>query len=120
MVRAGRLDGLHAVVAVRRGETVLEYYGHGLDQAWATPLGMVQFKPDTLHEWREDLPYDSPANAEIAMERAPDRYRYVLERLVVVAGLDLVVAIAAGNYDRPEQWRTPAAVLEQVVAAAGG
>jgi CubicO group peptidase (beta-lactamase class C family) len=34
-------------------------------------------------EWREDLPYDSPANAEIAMELAPDRYRYVLERPVV-------------------------------------
>jgi CubicO group peptidase (beta-lactamase class C family) len=34
-------------------------------------------------EWREDPPYDSPANAEIAMELAPDRYRYVLERPVV-------------------------------------
>lgn len=34
-------------------------------------------------EWREDLPYDSPANAEIAMELAPDRYRYILERPVV-------------------------------------
>lgn len=31
-------------------------------------------------EWREDLPYNSPANAEIAMELAEDRYRYVLER----------------------------------------
>ncbi|MEV6927835.1 serine hydrolase domain-containing protein [Dactylosporangium sp. NPDC051485] len=31
-------------------------------------------------QWREDLPYDSPANAEIAMELAEDRYRYVLER----------------------------------------
>jgi CubicO group peptidase (beta-lactamase class C family) len=31
-------------------------------------------------EWNEDPPYDSPANAEIAMELAPDRYRYVLER----------------------------------------
>jgi CubicO group peptidase (beta-lactamase class C family) len=31
-------------------------------------------------EWNEQLPYTSPANAEIAMERAPDRYRFVLER----------------------------------------
>ncbi|HEY6738585.1 MAG TPA: serine hydrolase [Actinopolymorphaceae bacterium] len=31
-------------------------------------------------EWKEEVPYDSPANAEIAMELAPDRYRYVLER----------------------------------------
>ncbi|MDG6108622.1 serine hydrolase [Dactylosporangium aurantiacum] len=36
-------------------------------------------------EWREEIPYDSPANAEIAMELAPDRYRYVLERPVVEA-----------------------------------
>ncbi|MEV6344068.1 serine hydrolase domain-containing protein [Actinoplanes sp. NPDC051851] len=34
-------------------------------------------------EWREEPPYDSPANAEIAMEMAPDRYRYVLERPIV-------------------------------------
>jgi len=34
-------------------------------------------------DWREDPPYDSPANAEIAMEMAPDRYRFVLERPIV-------------------------------------
>jgi CubicO group peptidase (beta-lactamase class C family) len=34
-------------------------------------------------EWREDLPYTSPANAEIAMELAPDRYRYILERPIL-------------------------------------
>ena len=34
-------------------------------------------------EWREDLPYTTPENAEVAMELAPDRYRYVLERPVV-------------------------------------
>jgi CubicO group peptidase (beta-lactamase class C family) len=31
-------------------------------------------------EWNENLPYTSAANSEIAMERAPDRYRFVLER----------------------------------------
>ncbi len=30
--------------------------------------------------WNETLPYTNPRNSEIAMERAPDRYRYVLER----------------------------------------
>jgi CubicO group peptidase (beta-lactamase class C family) len=34
-------------------------------------------------EWREDVPYDSPENSEIAMEFSPDRYRYVLERPIV-------------------------------------
>jgi CubicO group peptidase (beta-lactamase class C family) len=36
-------------------------------------------------EWREDLPYTSAKNSEIAMEMAPDRYRYVLERPIVDA-----------------------------------
>ncbi|MGC5015003.1 serine hydrolase domain-containing protein [Streptosporangium sp. DT93] len=31
-------------------------------------------------EWNENVPYTSAANSEIAMERAPDRHRYVLER----------------------------------------
>ena len=35
-------------------------------------------------EWNEDLPYSDPKNSEIAMELANDRYRYVLEREIVV------------------------------------
>jgi CubicO group peptidase (beta-lactamase class C family) len=34
-------------------------------------------------DWNEDLPYTSPDNSEIAMELAPDRYRYLVERPVV-------------------------------------
>lgn len=30
--------------------------------------------------WNEDLPYTDPRNCEIAMEMAPDRYRFILER----------------------------------------
>jgi CubicO group peptidase (beta-lactamase class C family) len=30
--------------------------------------------------WNESLPYTDPENSEIAMERAPDRFRYVLGR----------------------------------------
>jgi CubicO group peptidase (beta-lactamase class C family) len=143
-LQAGRADGLHGVVAVRNGETLLEYYGTGADFAWGTSLGVVEFGPETLHdirsvtksvtallygialadglvpppsepllahfpqypdlaadprrarltvehaltmslglEWREEIPYDNPANAEIAMELAPDRYRYILERPIL-------------------------------------
>jgi len=143
-VRAGQVDGLHAAVVVRGGQTLLEYYGAGEDYAWGTSLGLVMFGPETLHDlrsvtksvtalvygialgegrvphpaeplmrqfpqyedlasdprraaltvehaltmslglqWREDIPYNSPANAEIAMEQAPDRYRYVLEQPIL-------------------------------------
>lgn len=34
-------------------------------------------------EWDESLPYTDPKNSEIAMELAPDRYRYVLDRPMV-------------------------------------
>jgi CubicO group peptidase (beta-lactamase class C family) len=34
-------------------------------------------------DWNEQLPYTTPENSEIAMELAPDRYRFVLERGVV-------------------------------------
>ncbi len=146
VVEAGQVDGLHGVVAVRGGRTVIEHYGEGPDFSWGKALGVLRFGPETLHdlrsvtksvtallygtaladglvpepdapllaqfpqypdlraepdrarltvehaltmtlglEWREEIPYDSPANAEIAMELAPDRYRYVLERPVVEA-----------------------------------
>lgn len=36
-------------------------------------------------DWDElSIPYTDPANSEIAMDRAPDRYRYVLERPIVM------------------------------------
>ncbi|MGO1119867.1 serine hydrolase domain-containing protein [Rhodovibrionaceae bacterium A322] len=31
-------------------------------------------------EWNENLPYSDPRNSEIAMERAPERYRFILEQ----------------------------------------
>jgi CubicO group peptidase (beta-lactamase class C family) len=31
-------------------------------------------------DWNESIPYTDPANAEIAMETAPDRFRFILER----------------------------------------
>ncbi|WP_248960044.1 serine hydrolase domain-containing protein [Sphaerisporangium perillae] len=34
-------------------------------------------------EWHEDVPYTSAANSEIAMELAPDRYRYILRQPIV-------------------------------------
>jgi CubicO group peptidase (beta-lactamase class C family) len=36
-------------------------------------------------EWDEARPYTDPANSEIAMEAAPDRYRYILDRPIAAA-----------------------------------
>ncbi|MEU6742849.1 serine hydrolase domain-containing protein [Streptosporangium sandarakinum] len=44
--------GPHGVVVVHHGVPVLERYGSGPDFAWATPLGTVDFGPDTLHDVR--------------------------------------------------------------------
>jgi CubicO group peptidase (beta-lactamase class C family) len=137
----GRAPDLHAVVAIRHGEVILEHYGVGEDFSWGESHGVVTFGPETLHdvrsitksvvgllygialadglvpepnepllphfpeyhdlvadpgragitvehaltmtlglEWNEDVPYDTIDNSEIAMEHAPDRTRYVLER----------------------------------------
>lgn len=143
-VEAGLLPHLHAVLAERGGETVLESYGSGPDENWGRPIGDVRFDSETLHdlrsvsksivsllygialergevprldtpilelfpdypdlagdparqkltvehaltmtlgmEWDETRPYTDPENSEIAMEQAPDRYRYILERPIV-------------------------------------
>lgn len=142
LLAAGRLDGLHAVLALRAGETLLERYVPGEDWVWGRSLGRVDFTPDALHDlrsvtksivgllygialgrglvpppeapllaqfpacadlapgrghltighalgmtmgtdWNERLPYTDPNNSEIAMEMAPDRWRYILSRDVL-------------------------------------
>ena len=42
------------------------------------------------------------------------------QRLYLLPALDLVVAITAGNYDVPDQWRAPLAVLRDVLLPALG
>src|SRR4051812_20787230 len=34
-------------------------------------------------DWNEDIPYQDPANSEIQMEMAPDRYRYIFGRRLI-------------------------------------
>ena len=141
-----RIWGLHSVIIMRNGRLALERYFDGPDDARGKPLGVVSFKPDTLHDlrsasksivgllygialaagkvpapdqplqnsfpeyadlfadpdrrrwtlhhvlsmtmgtdWDElSIPYTNPANSEIAMDRAPDRYRYILDRPIVM------------------------------------
>ena len=140
-LRSGLLRDLHAVLVLRSGRVVLERYFEGPDESWGEDLGVVSFRPDTLHdlrsvtksvvsllygialdrrlvpapearlldhlprysdleeeagkneltvnhaltmtlglEWDEQGPYVDATNSEVAMEMAPDRLRFVLER----------------------------------------
>ncbi|MET8140062.1 serine hydrolase [Sphaerisporangium sp. NPDC005288] len=51
-VEQGRVPDLHAVIAVHRGQVILEHYGEGEDHLLNEPLGHVRFTPDTLHDVR--------------------------------------------------------------------
>jgi CubicO group peptidase (beta-lactamase class C family) len=141
----GKVSGLHTLLVSQGGKTVVEHYQPGEDQSWGSPLGVVVFAPDVLHdlrsvsksvvgllygialadgkvpppearlydqfpeypdlaaqpgrdritlhhvlsmtlgfEWDElTIPYGDLRNSENAMEAAPDRYRFILERPIV-------------------------------------
>jgi CubicO group peptidase (beta-lactamase class C family) len=135
-----RIWGQHGLLVLRGGQTVLERYFEGEDEARDRgAIGHIAFKPDTIHDLRScsksivallygialnqgkvpppeaplftafpeyadlaskegrdrltiqhvltmtmgTVPYTDPRNSEIAMDNAPDRYRYILERRVV-------------------------------------
>ncbi|MEV8632425.1 serine hydrolase [Streptosporangium sp. NPDC051023] len=62
-------------------EPLLAQFPEYPDLAGRTELTVEHALTMTLGlEWDESAPYTSAANSEIAMELAPDRYRYVLER----------------------------------------
>jgi CubicO group peptidase (beta-lactamase class C family) len=52
------------------------------------------------------------------LERFWSAIGYGGQRLFVFPGLDLVVAIAAGNYDMPDQWVPPTRIIREVVLPA--
>jgi CubicO group peptidase (beta-lactamase class C family) len=51
-VRSGELASIHSVVVVRRGKLIFEQYFPGKDERWGKALGIVDFKPTTLHDVR--------------------------------------------------------------------
>jgi CubicO group peptidase (beta-lactamase class C family) len=99
-------DTLHDLRSVTKSVVGL-LYGIALDRGLVPPPAALLFPqfpeyPDLLAdrrraritighaltmtlgmEWDEDRPYTDPANSEIAMEMAPDRYKFVLERPIV-------------------------------------
>jgi CubicO group peptidase (beta-lactamase class C family) len=51
-VVSGALGNIHSVLVVRRGKLVFEQYFSGKDERFGTNLGVVDFKPTTLHDIR--------------------------------------------------------------------
>ncbi len=49
---SGLLRDAHAVAVARNGRLVLDRYFTGGDDAWGQHLGIVAFRPDTLHDLR--------------------------------------------------------------------
>jgi CubicO group peptidase (beta-lactamase class C family) len=101
-------DTLHDLRSVTKSLVGL-LYGIALDRGLVAPpaaplLGQFPEYPDLAADparalltienaltmtmgfaWDEQLPYTDPANSEIAMETAPDRYRFVLDRPIIAA-----------------------------------
>ncbi|WP_374624965.1 serine hydrolase domain-containing protein [Devosia sp.] len=99
-------DTLHDLRSVTKSVTSL-LYGIALEEGLVPPLdtpvvdGFAEY-PDLVAdperrkvtightfsmamgmEWDENLPYTDPRNSEIMMERAPDRYRFILDRPII-------------------------------------
>ena len=51
-VASGDLAGLHGVMVVHKGKTLVEEYFPGDDQRWGTPLGNREHGPAVLHDLR--------------------------------------------------------------------
>ncbi|MEO1197924.1 MAG: serine hydrolase domain-containing protein [Pseudomonadota bacterium] len=51
-VEAGALEGLHAVIAIHQGDTLVEAYFPGRDWRWGEDLGVRDHGPETLHDIR--------------------------------------------------------------------
>lgn len=50
--KAGALNGLHGVLAIRRGEVLTEQYFAGEDERWGQALGVRHLGADDLHDLR--------------------------------------------------------------------
>ncbi len=50
--KQGELNGLHGVLVVHKGNTLVEEYFPGADERWGTPSGDIQHGPNTLHDLR--------------------------------------------------------------------
>jgi CubicO group peptidase (beta-lactamase class C family) len=76
-------------------------------------------------EWDESLPYTDPRNSEIAMEFAPDRYRFTLDRPIVAAPGERwiysggAVALLGALIERGSGQRLPAFAQDALFAPLG-
>jgi CubicO group peptidase (beta-lactamase class C family) len=52
LLASGRLQNVHGVVALKKGQIVFERYFTGTDSVWGGPPREVQFKADTPHDMR--------------------------------------------------------------------
>ncbi len=79
-------------------------------------VGIDQLRRYGYHWYLGELPAGSGERIQ------PERWIGAIgnggQRLYVLPGLDLVVAMTFGNYNQPDQWKPPTAVLREVVLPA--
>jgi len=51
-IRSGEIKGVHSVMVMRGEETIAEWYFEGQDKVRGRSLGVVKFRPETLHDVR--------------------------------------------------------------------
>jgi CubicO group peptidase (beta-lactamase class C family) len=51
-LRSGEIPNVHGVLVSHKGKTVAEWYFEGRDERRGTPLGVVKFGPETIHDIR--------------------------------------------------------------------
>ena len=69
------------------------------------------------HWYVGDIAFGTPLGWARALERWWGAFGNGGQRLFVLPGLELVVAVTAGNYGADDQWIPPTRVLREVVLA---
>jgi CubicO group peptidase (beta-lactamase class C family) len=51
-IRSGEIANVHSVIVVQHGKTLAEWYFEGADERRGNAIGVVKFRPETIHDVR--------------------------------------------------------------------
>ena len=104
MLRGGTADGRRVVPA------------QWLERCTSPIVSVDEVRRFGYHWWIADISFGKPLGwAPRNLERTWMAYGEGGQRLFLIPGLKLVVAVTAGNYNAADQWMPPTRVLREVV-----